>query len=779
MGTSKDSPPPYAAHLTARADGPPSYASTSAPIAPPPIDERTLLPASFRVGPFNVAPFVTVPEMQLHLRLLAAFDTMQQKVRITPETQGDILDGDTRWAVFCVRAKQEFQRWALELRRRGYRGMLRGEDLPGLEVMMVWHSYMLNPRKYYEDCQRDPGMESIARLGAFPLELVTTYIDPVTFEYNPVRHEKTPPVNETLPIPTDPETSTFSLLCPQCNTNNTVPWLMHPSRPHGYCQKQFQHRCACGLMITHDVLRVAKVCNDLVGVHSGTIGFLPGLGLMPSTGDMTPMVGPRLSNAIAAFFYGKYVEKTKDISTRDVRNDQRDSKKIGYDDDEGPWTASSLGQQLFNWDFATFEKLLDEALKSGTIARTSPGVLFKRTAVNLRIGRMYAAYSHAGKASVALAPAVMRQANFIGKMKDLGWLEPGRFDGGKRQAFLLQKAAARYHAFLDLMAAMPSGFLCPTLNIDLAWHTHQLRPDEYREHTLQITSPISRFIDHDDKVSEVKLGDAYDLTSRAWLARFKVPYSQCGCHQGDLSAIDEGLSSIISHKLKFWNKGESKTDQRRRAIEKVIAEMEVGERDASHPSVHNLVVIETPASQRQRAKRMNDIQARNRKAQSLGATHDGKDLELKRALIKDPEHPDPFVQDVPTLSYHGQQGQPPPDKSHVPPATPGMSSMGLPYWGVGLGAAAVVGGAAAWGLIVANPHCLSSDECNKRGGCAAGVGLGGGGYCGTGGTGACAGGRAGCSNASWGESSSGLGAGTCGGGGGGGGACGGGGGGGN
>lgn len=108
---------------------------------------------------------------------------------------------------------------------------------------------------------------------------------------------------------------------------------------------------------------------------------------------------------------------------------------------------------------------------------------------------------------------------------------------------------------------------------------------------MQITSPISRFIDHDDKVSEVKLGDAYDLTSRAWLARFKVPYSQCGCHQGDLSAIDGGMGSAIPDKLKFWNKGESKTDQRKRAIEKVIAGMEVGERVASHPSVHNLMVV--------------------------------------------------------------------------------------------------------------------------------------------------------------------------------------------
>lgn len=89
--------------------------------------------------------------------------------------------------------------------------------------------------------------------------------------------------------------------------------------------------------------------------------------------------------------------------------------------------------------------------------------------------------------------------------------------------------------------------------------------------TLQVTGPsFPRFVDHDDKVSEVRLGDAYDLTARAWMARYKVPYSQCGCHQGDLSSIDGGLSAAIPDKLKFWNKGESKTDQRRRAIEKVI-----------------------------------------------------------------------------------------------------------------------------------------------------------------------------------------------------------------
>jgi hypothetical protein len=173
MGSSKDSPPPYASHLTATPAGPPSYASSS-PIAPPEINPVTLLPASFRVGPYNVAPFVTVPEMKMHLKLLAAFDALQGRVRTTPESQGEVLDGDTRWAVFCVRAEKGFERWTAQLETRERVGLLRGEDLPGLDVLMVWHSYMLNPRRYYEDWQRDPRMKALARLGAFSLELVVS-----------------------------------------------------------------------------------------------------------------------------------------------------------------------------------------------------------------------------------------------------------------------------------------------------------------------------------------------------------------------------------------------------------------------------------------------------------------------------------------------------------------------------------------------------------------------------------------------------------------------------
>jgi hypothetical protein len=190
------------------------------------------------------------------------------------------------------------------------------------------------------------------------------------------------------------------------------------------------------------VLRVYRVCSDLVGLHDGTLKFLPGLALMPSSGDLTHLVGPRLSAGLVTIF------------------------KLAFDEATGvpggEWNASSLGRDLFNWDFCKFERMMDATLKDGSLEKLTPWVSFKFAAVNIRFARMFVAYTHSGIASVELGPAAMRQANFIGKMKEMGWLAPGRFEGGVGAVFLLQKAAARYHAFLDLMTTTPRGMLCPS-----------------------------------------------------------------------------------------------------------------------------------------------------------------------------------------------------------------------------------------------------------------------------------------------------------------------------
>jgi len=41
------------------------------------------------------------------------------------------------------------------------------------------------------------------------------------------------------------------------------------------------------------------------------------------------------------------------------------------------------------------------------------------------------------------------------------------------------------HRFLDLMTEFPATFFVPTLDIDLAWHSHQLRGKQY---TVDMTS---------------------------------------------------------------------------------------------------------------------------------------------------------------------------------------------------------------------------------------------------------------------------------------------------
>ncbi|KAJ9115971.1 hypothetical protein QFC22_005114 [Naganishia vaughanmartiniae] len=476
MGFSKDkdAPPPYTEHLTRTSSHTPAPAyssNTSSPLAPPAINNETLLPNSFKVGCREVVPFITVPEMILHLRLLAAFDRLQHVVRTTSETAGDVLDSDTRWSVFCTRAEKNFERWVEELGSTSAAQLDASNTWPALDVVMVWHSYVLNPRKFYEDTQRDMRVGKLGEIG-FPLDKLTRFIDPVTLEYNPPRREKQSSASASLPFPTDPETSTFQLACPQCSTIDHVPWLKSQGMHTGYCQKDFKHLCVgkgCGLIIKHETLRVFKVCQDLTAIVNGRRHFLPGLGLMPTTGELTSGHAEVVSWAIVQVFKLAYDQATiKPLTNNKGEKYGVNSKKeqqliMQQLEQQPPFTASNFGKHVLEWKLEKFEKILDDNLKSGIIARLSLTVPFRRIAIRLRISRMYAAYDHCGLASLALGPAVMRQANFIGKMKGMGWLEPGRFEGdGPGGPFLLQKAAARYHAFLDLMTTMPSGFLCPS-----------------------------------------------------------------------------------------------------------------------------------------------------------------------------------------------------------------------------------------------------------------------------------------------------------------------------
>ena len=120
----------------------------------------------------------------------------------------------------------------------------------------------------------------------------------------------------------------------------------------------------------------------------------------------------------------------------------------------------------------------------------------------------------------SLADTVKRQVAFIDKMDAHLWIRSPALLG------TLQRAVSRYEQFLRLMKTNPGTMLVPTLDVDLAWHTHQLSHSHYRAATQE---RAGRFVDHDDKLGKGTLDDGMEKTAELWRVRFGEEYRVCQC----------------------------------------------------------------------------------------------------------------------------------------------------------------------------------------------------------------------------------------------------------
>jgi hypothetical protein len=84
----------------------------------------------------------------------------------------------------------------------------------------------------------------------------------------------------------------------------------------------------------------------------------------------------------------------------------------------------------------------------------------------------------------------------------------------------------KYHRFMKIMTQHFTHLCVPTLDVDLAWHTHQLSPKLYYDFTV---AQSQKLIDHDDKISEGKLNDAFEWTSKIYQELYHEVYSECTC----------------------------------------------------------------------------------------------------------------------------------------------------------------------------------------------------------------------------------------------------------
>ncbi|KAF7592077.1 hypothetical protein BBP40_000743 [Aspergillus hancockii] len=131
---------------------------------------------------------------------------------------------------------------------------------------------------------------------------------------------------------------------------------------------------------------------------------------------------------------------------------------------------------------------------------------------------------------------VERQTSFIDKMNAQLWIRSPAVEG------TIRRAIGRYEKFLELFRDYPNTTLVPTLDVDLAWHTHLCNPEQYR---VGLVQRAGRVVNHDDKLGKSYLNRRFDKTHELFRVVFGQQYNICLCWDCEaiLSAMEDFATS--------------------------------------------------------------------------------------------------------------------------------------------------------------------------------------------------------------------------------------------
>ncbi|GAA5856560.1 hypothetical protein JCM8547_005863 [Rhodosporidiobolus lusitaniae] len=540
-------------------DAPPGYTSTKAlpilPSAPAVPAPSPVFPSTYPIHPSLPPTLLLTPSsLSSHLLLLSSFHALRLAVSALPSHSGlgagKELGGDEKWGLFVTTAVWRFEKFLEMLRGKG-EGHVK-EELGGvmpLDCALVLHTYLLNPRRFDEDKVRNANLSQLSLFSDVLLTQVAECISPLNFAYHPSpAHAEAWKILTSLPFDPVAAFSTSEgrmVVCPRTRAREFVPWLT-PSGT-GYAQAGFKFTTQGGEVITHEVLGIAKLAGDVYSAKCGA-GYIAGTVHSSLESPSTP------SNSYRAKFV---VSAIQDRSNPLARATSRE--EVG---------------RAMGWSRRGARRVLGEVVGEG-----------RRGCVSLII----ACYTRVEPFSLDLSAAVLRQTTFITKLSQLGWLSPSRFPSPS-SSVLLQRSVARYHAFLSLLQSRPEVFAVPTIDIDLAWHTHQLMA----RYKTDVKVYVGRFVDHDDKVEENALADSFERTAKAWQSRYGTPYSHCGCPVPSPPPSIARLSPSPSTSLS--------------------PEAEHDEQEATHPSDHNsLVLLNSAVMEEKRKEREKGLEAWRRR----------------------------------------------------------------------------------------------------------------------------------------------------------------------
>ncbi|SLM39581.1 Protein of unknown function DUF1399 [Lasallia pustulata] len=545
----------------------PAYITLSKQESPPPSypsDPRDLTAAFSDLKLDRSSAIPTAKQCEAHLKLLEVFSQLREDIGTNNGLYGlsdDLAAGaassgpqellikicEKRWAVYVTRAASRFERWWNVTIEPGSR-MLQQDDLastgfsagittglkplaitkdnlPPLDVLMVWHAYMLNPRNFFEDCIRYGKMHFWVT--GMPWEVVDACIDNKSFDYAPsaaARQRFEQSTGLAWDSLHDPPYHTMQ--CPKCQKSVAMPltscvsenqWGHRNSGKtgNGFADKHFNEVCrSCNVLLTHDLLRVTKFRRDLQLLLMNDVpmpGTLLSIDGLPEDASETNGL-KRLevlfpNRLIKAGLFTRLLELTEPA---------------------GDGTISKI------------RDLFEIALKDGMLVRkTSKGATTSRLE-KVAIRRMLARYwENSSPLSLDLVGAVVRQGSFIEKMHSIDWIRSPAVTS------TMNRLITKYQRYIEIIAKYPTQVAVPTLDVDLAWHTHQLSPKSYFTYTVNKTQ---RFIDHDDKIDENKLSNAFEWTSKTYQKMYNELYSECTCWYCE--AVRESHTSTVSRIFK-------------------------------------------------------------------------------------------------------------------------------------------------------------------------------------------------------------------------------------
>ncbi|GJE98075.1 hypothetical protein PsYK624_142970 [Phanerochaete sordida] len=476
-------------HSTASADAPPAYSSAGETLP------SYRPPTSYKVGTRTLTrPLVQIPEVKAHLCLLRAFRDLRMLVE-----DGQIAEWpaaarmfapSARWAWFVGLAVERFQRWAATAAPCGSLDGWIAREMPPVDVLMVWHTYVLSPMWYAEDTARVNILGALRTMDGYLLAALVKLGDISIYEPSSQRRDSW---LKSCGTPFDPVASAAVMLdrtivCPRCLASFAVPFIA--SDGTGYLQPRFAAACpACGLAATKDSLAVLKFARDVT-------------------------LDPRSPDDRKHFGYGVYLAGTLRTTTDPTDETAAAALKVKL---HGVFKPPENVGTRDEWAKAIAENAQYSMDNIRNLVVFVAGLW--------RSKKVLEAYTDDRPFSVDLVEAILRQCYFIEKMVELGWTAP-RALGDLHGEAVLQHAIVRYHAFLDLTSSAPEMFFVPTLDIDLIWHTHQMKCEIYHRDCGQL---IKRYLDHEDRVEISRLATSFDATCSAWQERFGVQYTFCGC----------------------------------------------------------------------------------------------------------------------------------------------------------------------------------------------------------------------------------------------------------